>query len=217
MMRLTFPLLSVRRVAACGALLGAGLAASACAPLIIGGVATAGYFSAQQRGAGTAIDDLATKAKVTAALAGLNAGNLTHVDVNVLQGDVLLTGVVDSKDQAGTIADKARTVGGVNHVYNELQAGRYTAENYAHDTWLATQVRTRLIGAKDVFNINYTVDVVRNEVYILGIARSTLEQERALYICSTTGGVAAVHNYIRIDTTPGPEVSAPDPQPNVDK
>lgn len=170
-----------------------------CAPLIVGGVATAGYMSLQDRGVKAALWDTKVKTHIKERLTSKRYQYATEVGVSVIQGRVLLTGVVENAASAVEVEKIARAVEGVNDVYNELFTdGIYPADQYSKDTWMATHLRGRLIGAEDINATNYIVSVVNGEAYIMGLTASTSERERVLHIARTTKGVTVAHNYVKL-------------------
>lgn len=179
----------------------ASLSISACAPLIIGGAATAGYLSVQERGAKTAVIDSKIKTHIKDRLFGSNYKYLTDIGVNVLQGNVLLTGVASDQVSIDSVEKITRTTSGVKNVANNIIiAEDYTAAQYSKDSWIAAQFKTRMLGAKDVYSINYLTDTVMGNIYIIGLASTESEKERVLHIARTTKGVKQVFNYIRISS-----------------
>lgn len=179
----------------------ASLTISACVPLIIGGAATAGYLALQERGAKTAVLDTKIKTGIKDKLFGTKYQYLTDIGVNVLQGDVLLTGVAESQEAVNNVEKIAQLVDGVGNVYNNIIiANSYAASEYSKDSWIATQFKTRLLASKDIFSINYLTDTVKGNIYIIGIAGTESEKERVLHIARTTKGVQKVYNYIRISS-----------------
>jgi osmotically-inducible protein OsmY len=177
----------------------ASLGLAACAPVVVGGVVTGGYLASQERGAKNAVWDLKIKTHVMERLTNANYKNIARIGVYVLQGDVLLTGIVQNQAEFDKIGDIARATPDVKEVFNKLQVGTgYSAKTYADDTWISTQIKSRMFAAKDVFTINYDLETVNAEVYIIGLASSTAEYERVLYIARTTKGVKNVHSYVRV-------------------
>lgn len=171
---------------------------SGCVPLIVGGVATAGYLASQERGAKAAVMDTKIKTHIKDKLTNTDYRLLTDVEVTVLQGDVLLSGVVRSQAQKEQVAKIVQATPDVQTVYNELYAdGIYPAKQYADDSYLAAQVRGRLLAAKDVYSINYMVNVTNGTVYIMGIAETQSEMERVVHIARTTNGAVRVVNFVR--------------------
>ena len=89
----------------------ASLGLSACAPVVVGGVVTGGYLASQERGAKNAVWDLKIKTHVMERLTNANYKNIARIGVYVLQGDVLLTGIVQTQDEFDKIGDLARNMG----------------------------------------------------------------------------------------------------------
>lgn len=172
----------------------------ACAPVVIGGAAVAGTMALQERGFKAGVSDTKIKASIKDSLAGLNPNYLGQVGVDVLQGNVLLTGVVESQAAAEQIVSTVKQNAEIGAVYNELVTGSYGAGEISNDTWISTQLRARMVANADVYTINYYISVVKSHVYIYGIAQNAAEKERAIHIARTTKGVTMVHDYIRIAT-----------------
>lgn len=171
---------------------------TACVPLFLGGAA-AGYMSVQERGVKTALWDTKIKTHVKERLTSKRYQYATEVNVSVIHGEVLLTGVVESPAYAVEAEKVARTAEGVETVYNVLFTdGIYPAEQYTKDSWTATHLRGRLVAAKDVNAANYQISVVNGQVYIMGLTASTSERERVLHVARTTKGVDKVYNYVKL-------------------
>ncbi|MBI1363796.1 MAG: BON domain-containing protein [Proteobacteria bacterium] len=175
------------------------VALSGCMPLWLGAGVGAGYLAVQERGAVAAVTDMKVKTHVLDRLTQANYKFLAKIGVNVLEGDVLLTGVVPSDEDAHRVVSIVYGVPDVRQVYNEIQVvENYGVDVFTNDTWIGTQIRSRMVTTSDVYTINYTVEVVRGHVYVLGLARTPAEMERVLYLVRTTKGVRMVHNYIRV-------------------
>lgn len=175
------------------------MAISGCVPLVLGAAATGTYLGVQERGAKTAVHDTVIKTGIKDRLTNMNYRYLGNVGVHVLQGSVLLTGIAPNQKAINDIERVAQTEKGVSQVYNDVLIGsEYNAKQKASDAWVATQLRTRLLGAKDVYSVNYITDVINGSVYILGLAGSESEMERVLHVARTTKGAQKVHNYIRV-------------------
>lgn len=171
--------------------------------VVVGAGATAGYMAAQERGIKDTANDTKIKTHIKDRLTNVNYTYLTEVGVSVLQGDVLLTGVIKTQEAADEIVRRTTTIPGVGRIYNELMVGEYGSQEFAKDSWVSTQLRARFLGSKEIFTINYMVDVINGHVYIMGIATTPDEMERVLYVASTTKGVKQVHNYVRLANESG--------------
>lgn len=185
------------------------------AVFLVGSGVSAGYMAAQKRGFTQSVMDTKVKTHIKDRLTSLRYNYLTDVGVSVVKSEVLLTGVVKNDSAASEIVRTVQATEGVEKVYSQLMTGDYTSADMADDTWIATQFKTRLLTAQDVYSINYLTDVVKGNIYIMGLANSQSEMERVVHIARTTKGVERVYNYIRIEPgqpTKG-ERRAPNPNP----
>lgn len=184
---------------------------SACVPVALG--AGAGYVGLQDRPVGQTTEDTGLKIGLKNNLAKVNGRWLTDIGIDVYYGDVLLTGIVATRDEGEKVLDIVRRTEGVKRVYNELFVGAaYSAAQRTRDGWIAAQVQPRLFGAQDAYPLNYLITVVNNHVYIMGSVGSSAEHEHVLHVLRTTRGVAQVHDYLTL--TNSNTVGQPDVQRN---
>lgn len=129
------------------------------------------------------------------------------VDVTVVDGVALLTGHVPSqtdKDEAGRIAWSAPNV---RDVGNELVVSADGRRLFgANDQLLLSQVRARLLAARDVRSNRVHVEVFDGVVYLLGRTDTASEAEAVAREASVTPGVARVVSFLNAAT---PAVGAP--------
>ena len=181
-------------------------AASGCIPLLIGGGAETAAVVSQERSTGNAVDDagILLKLKNLFASANKDAGDMfLNVEIEVVEGRVLLTGNVDKPDSQIEAVKLAWKVEGVKEVINEIQINDKSGIwNYTKDLWISTQVKTRLIFGKDIRSINYSIITVNQVVYIMGIAQSEDELSRVTNVASTTSYVQRVVSYVRLKNDP---------------
>jgi len=177
---------------------------SGCAALLIGGGTETAVLAAQERSMGNAVDDAGILIKIK----NLYAQNdykdlLANVEVKVIEGRVLLTGNVDKPESQIESMRLAWQVNGVKEVINEVQVNDKAGfQNYARDVWISTQVKSRLLFAKDIRSINFSVITVNQVVYLTGIAQNQDELDRATYVASTTSYVQRVVSYVRLKDDP---------------
>ena len=182
----------------------AAISASGCIPLLVGAGTETAVVVAQERSVGNAMDD----ASILIQLKNLYAKQdykdlLANVEIKVVEGRVLLTGNVDKPDSQIEAVRLAWTVGGVKEVINEIQINDKAGfANYARDLWISTQIKSRLIFAKDIRSINYSLITVNQVVYLMGIAQNQVELDKATYIASTTNYVQRVVSYVRMKDDP---------------
>ena len=102
-----------------------------------------------ERSLGTVVDDATIKVNIAAKF--LNAGNNLFVNINtsVLEGRILLTGLVDNQEIRIDAVRLVWEVEGVKEIINEIEIGNRTPlKDYASDLWINTQARA--IAAKTV-------------------------------------------------------------------
>jgi osmotically-inducible protein OsmY len=68
----------------------------------------------------------------------------------------------------------------------------------ASDTWINAKIKVLLIAAAGVKSVNYRWQSVLNRVYVIGLARTSLEKDRVLQIIRETKGVNSVNDYIEV-------------------
>jgi hyperosmotically inducible protein len=170
--------------------------------MIMGAAATGAYMGLQERSAEQIAMDTKVKIHIKDKLTNANYKYFGEIGVTVFEGDVLLTGVVESREEGEKILAITRGTPDVKRVYNELFVGSgYSASQRAQDTWIFTQIKARLMGNRETFPINYAVDVVNSHVYIMGYVLEDEEHEHVLHILRTTKGVTQVHDYLRLSSS----------------
>lgn len=176
-----------------------------CAPLLIGGATATGVSVAQERSIGNAIDDTAIWGAIKNSYAQEDMkALLTGVSVKVNEGRVLLTGKVNNPDTRVTAVRLAWQPKGVKEVIDEIMVtNQDSVGDYANDTWITTQVKSKLLFNKDVSSINYSIETVNAVVYLIGIARSQDELQTATDIASTVKGVKRVVSHVRVENQGG--------------
>ncbi len=186
-------------------LLIAGLAA-ACDPVtgaVIGAGAEVGVAAGEERGVGGALSDT----KIQTAIDGLylNSGVkiFRDVNVNVVEGNVDLTGKVEKPEERVEAVRLAWQVSGVRKVVDDIQVTDQSGlVDYTKDVWIAGQLRTKLLFDSYIKNINYTVDVENAVIYLMGIAQDQAELDRVIAYARDISGVKKVVNNVVLKTDP---------------
>lgn len=177
---------------------------TACVPALVAGGTETAVVVAQERSAGNAIDDASILVQLKHAYAKKDYKDLlANVEIKVIEGRVLLTGNVDKPESQIEAVRIAWTIEGVKEVINEIQINDQAGiANYARDLWISTQIKSRLLFAKDIRSINYSLITVNQTVYLMGIAQNRIELDKATYIASTTNYVQKVVSYVRMKDDP---------------
>jgi osmotically-inducible protein OsmY len=123
-----------------------------------------------------------------------------YVNLQVQNRRVLLTGVVPEQAMRTTAAELAWRVDDVREVINEIKVvdERNDVAAYAQDSWIAAQLKTKLLFDSEIASINYSIEVVRGVIYLIGIARSEAELSRALDHARNLANVAEVVSYVEV-------------------
>ncbi|MEL7111963.1 MAG: BON domain-containing protein [Pseudomonadota bacterium] len=170
---------------------------SGCATAIVGAAGATAVTATQERSFGEALDDAAVSNEIKTKL--LANGSMGEVDVEVAAGLVLLSGRVQTPELRLKAESLAWSVRRASDVANEIRIespGGFFAN--ASDELISTRVRARLLGSSTVQANNFNVETYGGTVYLLGIARSPKELEKAAEEASKVGGVNQVVSYVRL-------------------
>lgn len=182
-------------------------------PVVLGAAGTSAYLASQERGFNQSIHDSAIDLHLKKRLTESNVDYFTSIGADVLNGEVLLTGIVPHAQAGAEVLEIARRTPHVRNIYNELfVAPAYPATRKAKDTWLATKIKGRLFTEKNVYQVNYMLSVVNSHVYVLGLAQSDAEHAHVIHVLRTTPGVAKVHDYIMLKQEDRNDEGAPQHQ-----
>lgn len=178
---------------------------TACAALIVGGVAATSLAVHDRRSVGTVIDDNILKVRVRDALFRREEfGDDVRIKVDAFNGWVLLAGeVVDNRriELAGQVAAE---VPGVDRLFNELSALPRSGPGRANaDRWLSTRVNGSLTRIRDLPGFDPTrvkVTTARGIVYLMG----ELTPEEAEIVIAHTRTVRGVERVVTLLQLPEP-------------
>ncbi|MBN2284268.1 MAG: BON domain-containing protein [Deltaproteobacteria bacterium] len=164
-----------------------------CAPVLIGTGATGAYkVSTDERTAGGIVDDAALSTEVKARLIDEPAVRARNIDVDVLEGIVTLTGMVETQEEATRAFQTAAAVPGVRSVKNDLQIGSRTAGQVIDDTILGNRIKAKLISEPGVRSLNIDVDVYGGVVSLSGIVAGADLKRKIIDIARETPGTRRV-------------------------
>jgi osmotically-inducible protein OsmY len=177
----------------------ATLMMSGCAPLIVGGAATTAVVAASQpRGLGGAISDTEIQAQINHFWFQHSVDLHSRLSTNVNQGTVLLTGRAKDPEMRLDAVRLAWQANGVKEIINEIVVDDgSTLTDSARDTWIGTQLRSKLMFDRDISSINYSIETVNGVVYLMGNARDPAELERVTGHARSLPYVKRVVSYVR--------------------
>lgn len=169
-----------------------------CAGAVVGAGATVGVAAMEERTLGTVADDTTAATKIRLALLEAGQQYAVSVGTKVFEGRALMTGAVADEKMRAEAVRIAWTVNGVKDVLNEIQVAPSGFVNTARDTWISTQLVTKMTLDKDVQSINYGVETVNGVVYLIGIAQDQKELDRVVNYARDLTYVQKVISHVRL-------------------
>lgn len=180
-------------------LVAASFSVSGCMTAAIGTAASVGIYAAQDRTIGEGIDDASASQQVKMRLMAADSVAFQEVDVEVANRSLLLSGTAPTDEHRQAAETIARSVRTVDHVYNEIVVGEpSTFVRSAQDELITAQIRARLTASPAVRAINVNIETFHGNVYLMGLARTQTELERAAEIASVVGGVRRVVSFMTV-------------------
>jgi hyperosmotically inducible protein len=143
-------------------------------------------------------DDTLITSKVEAKLTADPQTNPFEIDVDTLNGQVRLRGMVESEVERSQAEQLARDTEGVRSVDNQLRIGDLSVGENVSDAWLVTKIATQLAVDPEVDSRDIDVDVLDGQVTLSGLVTTVRARQEAERIAKATDGVKAVRNEIRV-------------------
>ncbi|OIO66460.1 MAG: hypothetical protein AUJ56_12455 [Zetaproteobacteria bacterium CG1_02_49_23] len=169
-----------------------------CVATAVMGGAVAGSAAFDKRTMGQQMDDTTITSKVRTALVKEKDMPSRYISIDVLQGKVTLTGFLPTQEQIDRAEFIVKEVAGVLAVRNELRVGEPTAGNWMSDSWITTQIKSKLFGDGIASGVNVRVETVDGVVYLQGIVDSEDLRYKAVGIARAVDGVAEVKNLLEV-------------------
>ena len=174
-----------------------------CAEFIVGAATTTGLALAEERTVGDAVEDLSIQAELNHLFFQDDLDLYDDVSISVVEGRVLLKGIVPTHEDRLRASRVARQATGIREVINEMQV---TAEggflDYARDRWISLRVDAKLLFDIDILSVNYDVETVNGTVYIMGIAQDEDELGRVMAHARRVDGVKTVVSHVIMKDDP---------------
>ena len=172
---------------------------SGCASTLIGGAASVGLASVQERSIKDAAIDLKLEIQIQEKLFRTSSGKLfTNVGVTILEQRVLLVGNVESqklRDLASTISWSISPK--IKDVLNELTIGESTSlVSEAKDARISLSLSGLLLGDAEISDINFSHSVSKQIIFLIGIAQDNNELDKVIYHARTVKGVKKVISHL---------------------
>jgi len=172
---------------------------SGCASTLIGGAASVGLASVQERSIKDAAIDLKLEVQIQRNLFSASSEKLfANVGVSILEQRVLLVGNVESqklRDLASTIAWGVSPR--IKDVLNELTIGaKPSFVSEAKDARISLSLSGLLIGDVKISDINFSHSVSKQIIILIGIAKNNDELDRVILHARAVKGAKKVISHI---------------------
>ena len=172
---------------------------SGCQTVYMTGVSKAVLIDKEERSFNNYVEDTIILAQLKNEYFSNNENIFFQVSVDVIEGRVMLTGIVEQIDERIEATKLAWGIKGVNEVINEIQISNDEGIlDYADDLVMKTKINAKLLLEKNILNLNYSVEVVNGIVYLIGIAQDQKELDAVTEISKNTYGVINVISYVRL-------------------
>ncbi len=172
-----------------------------CTPagVVAGTGASSMVIAEGDRSVGSVVDDATIKVKVSASFLSSDENLFLDIDTKVIEGRVLLTGIVKDQETRIEAVRRVWEVNGVKEVINEIEVGdRTTIKEYANDLWITTQIRA--LAAKNIGlrSLSFNFETIKGKVYVAGVTSHKDQLETLISTIKTVKGVKEIVNYVII-------------------
>jgi osmotically-inducible protein OsmY len=204
-------------------------ALTACSPIgtAIGAAAFTADLATQERGLYQGLDDHRMWILINARFAAADLAVAQNVHLQVQEGRVLLSGVVQTQEQWLAAVKASWQEPGVREVINHIEVeNARDLGQVAQDEALARTVWAKLFVDRAVRANNYSVECIDNIVYLIGVGQDKTEVQRVIDHARDVAYVRDVMNYVRVKTDPllpeppppakAPEIMPAEKQPGLD-
>lgn len=191
-------------IVAWAALAGLGQVTAACAPAAaVGTGAAVGATASQERGFSGVMSDTRIRLEINHYWFQASEEIFSKINLQVQEGRVLLTGSVQDPQTRVDAVRLAWQAEGIKEVINEIQiVDDTTVTDWARDIKISQQLKNKLLFDKDVSSLNYSIEVVNQRIYLIGVAQDQAELDRVIAHAKDIAYVRGLVNYVRLKDDP---------------
>ncbi len=151
------------------------------------------------RSVGTVIDDATIKVQIGAKFISSEENLFLNIDTFVIEGRVLLTGIVETQEARIDAVRRVWEVNGVKEIINEIEVGdKTTLKEYSQDLWINTQVKGVAAKTLGLRALSYNFETIRGKVYVAGIISKKELLDQLINSIKNIKGVKEIVNYVII-------------------
>ena len=172
-----------------------------CSPanILATGGATTMVIAEGDRSFGTVVDDATIKVNIASKFISSDDNLFININTNVLEGRVLLTGLVDNQEIRIDAVRRVWEIKGVKEVINEIEVGnRASLKDYGKDLWINTQAKGLAAKTIGLRFLAYNFETIKGKVYIAGITSRPEQLDKVIEVVKTIKGVTEIVNYVVI-------------------
>ena len=172
-----------------------------CSPVgvLASGGATTMVVAEGDKSLGVAVDDATIKLNISRKFLVSENNLFINIDTSIVEGMVLLTGIVKNQEIRIEAVKIVWEVEGVKEVINEIEIGdKTTIKEYANDVWITTQIKALAVKDIGLRSISYNIETIRGKVYLAGLTSRPEQLETLINITKSVKGVKEVVNYVVI-------------------
>ena len=148
---------------------------------------------------GTAVDDATIKFNISRKLLISENNLFVNIDTSVVEGMVLLTGIVKNQESRIEAVKIVWEVEAVKEVINEIEIGDKTSiKEYANDVWITTQSKALAVKDIGLRSISYNIETIRGKGFLAGITSRPKQLETLVNIAKNVKGVGEIVSYVVI-------------------
>ena len=153
--------------------------------------------SVKEKGIKEAISDGMIDASINKEYFNHDVNMFLNVEIEVVEGRVLLTGSVKKPKHRLDAIKLAWKVLGVREVINEIDVTEKGGiVKYLTDIKIKTQIRYKVIADKSISSINYNFECVNGVIYLIGIAKNKKELKKVMKHANDIKGVTKTISHV---------------------
>jgi osmotically-inducible protein OsmY len=173
--------------------------ASACAPLMVGGMVGGAMVASDRRTSGIQLEDENIELKAASRIREM-MGSRAHLNITSYNRQVLITGEVPNAQDRDYVQRLVSEVENVRKVVNETVIGQNSSlTERSTDALITAKVKGQMVDSKDIFANAYKIVTERGVVYLMGRVTQR-EADRATEVARQVSGVKKVVRIFEILT-----------------
>ena len=172
-----------------------------CSPsgILASGGATTMVVAEGDKSLGTVVDDASIKLQIAQKFIASEDDLFLNIDTSVIEGRVLLTGIVSTQEIRIDAIRRVWEINGVEEVINEIEVGdKTTLKEYSKDLWINTQAKALAAKTLGLRGLSFNFETIKGRVFIAGITSRKEQLETLIDSIKNVKGVKEIVNYVII-------------------